>query len=339
MLPLRNWIVAAICASLAWVAVVPGAQAADTVTLLNVSYDPTRELYESFNVAFAKYWKAKTGQTVRINQSHGGSGRQARSVIDGLPGDVVTLALAADIDSIAQQGKLLPLNWESRLPNNSAPYTSTIVFLVRKGNPKKIHDWADISRPGIAVITPNPRTSGGARWNYLAAWAWALRQPGGSEQTARDYLTKVFKNVPVLDTGARAATTTFVQRGIGDVLLAWENEALLAIKELGPGKVEIVVPSISILAEPSVTVVDRVALKHGTREVATEYLKYLYSKEGQEIVARNYYRPRDTQIAAKYAAQHPNLNLVTIQELGGWAKVQQMHFGKDGYFERIYAQH
>ena len=339
MIALRKWLVAAIFASLSWVAVVSGAHAADTVTLLNVSYDPTRELYESYNAAFAKYWKAKTGQTVRVNQSHGGSGRQARSVIDGLPGDVVTLALAADIDSIAQQGRLLPLNWESRLPNNSAPYTSTVVFLVRKGNPKKIHDWGDIAKPGIAVITPNPRTSGGARWNYLAGWAWAMHQPGGTEQTARDYLTKVFKNVPVLDTGARAATTTFVQRGIGDVLLAWENEALLAIKELGPGKVEIVVPSISVLAEPSVTVVDKVVLKHGTREVATEYLKYLYSKEGQEIVAKNYYRPRDPEIAAKYAAQYPKLNLVTIQELGGWAKVQQVHFSKDGTFERIYAQH
>ena len=335
----RKWLTVAVTCVLTWGAVAPLAQAADTVTLLNVSYDPTRELYESFNAAFVKYWKAKTGQTVRINQSHGGSGRQARAVIDGLPGDVVTLALAADIDSIAQQGKLLPLNWESRLPNNSAPYTSTIVFLVRKGNPKKIRDWGDLAKPGIAVITPNPRTSGGARWNYLAAWAWALRQPGGSEQTARAYLTQLFKNVPVLDTGARAATTTFVQRGIGDVLLAWENEALLAIKELGPAKVEVVVPSISILAEPSVTVVDKVVLKKGTREVATEYLKYLYSKEGQEIVAKNYYRPRDPEIAAKYAAQYPKLNLVTIQDLGGWTKVQQLHFGAKGIFEQISAQH
>jgi sulfate/thiosulfate transport system substrate-binding protein len=328
----------AIVAALTWTAVTRPVQAADTVTLLNVSYDPTRELYDQFNAAFVKYWKAKTGQTVRINQSHGGSGRQARAVIDGLPGDVVTLALAADIDSIAQRGKLLPLNWESRLPNNSAPYTSTIVFLVRKGNPKGIKDWADLAKPGVAVITPNPRTSGGARWNYLAAWAWALRQPGGNEQTARAYLSKVLKNVPVLDTGARAATTTFVQRGIGDVLLAWENEALLAIKELGPGKVQIVVPSVSVLAEPSVTVVDKVVLKHGTREVATEYLKYLYSKEGQDIVAKNYYRPRDPDVAAKYAAQYPKLNLVSIQELGGWAKVQQAHFGRAGIFEQISAQ-
>jgi sulfate transport system substrate-binding protein len=275
---------------------------------------------------------------VRVNQSHGGSGRQARSVIDGLPADVVTLALAADIDSIAQQAKLLPLNWESRLPNNSAPYTSTIVFLVRKGNPKKIADWPDLAKPGISVITPNPRTSGGARWNYLAAWAWAIKQPGGSDETAREYLKKVFANVPVLDTGARASTTTFVQRGIGDVLLAWENEALLAIKELGPNGVQIVFPSISILAEPPVTVVDKVVLSRGTREVATEYLKYLYSKEGQEIVAKNYYRPRDPEIAAKYADQYPQMNLVTIQDLGGWAQVQQTHFSKNGTFEQISAQ-
>ena len=336
---LRKWLGAAVAAALMWGALAPFAQAADSVTLLNVSYDPTRELYEAYNAAFAKYWKAKTGQAVRVNQSHGGSGRQARAVIDGLPGDIVTLALAADIDSIAQQAKLLPLNWESRLPNNSAPYTSTIVFLVRKGNPKNIRDWGDIVKPGVAVVTPNPRTSGGARWNYLAAWAWAVRQPGGNEQTARAYLTQVFKNVPVLDTGARAATTTFVQRGIGDVLLAWENEALLAVKMLGSDKLQVVVPSVSILAEPSVTVVDKVVLKKGTREVATEYLKYLYSKEGQEIVAKNYYRPRDPEVAARYAAQYPKLNLVTIQDLGGWAKVQQTHFGRTGIFEQISAQH
>jgi len=336
---LKKWLGAAIVAAIVVAGAGPQAHAADSVTLLNVSYDPTRELYESFNTAFAKYWKARTGQTVRVNQSHGGSGRQARSVIDGLPGDVVTLALAADIDSIAQQGKLVPVNWESRLPNNSAPYTSTIVFLVRKGNPKKIRDWGDIAKPGISVITPNPRTSGGARWNYLAGWAWALHQPGGNDQTARDYLTRMFRNVPVLDTGARASTTTFVQRGIGDVLLAWENEALLAIKELGPNKVEIIVPSVSVLAEPSVTVVDKVVLRRGTREVATEYLKYLYSKEGQEIVAKNYYRPRDPGVAAKYAAQYPKLNLVTIQELGGWAKVQQVHFARNGVFEQITTLH
>jgi sulfate/thiosulfate-binding protein len=308
---------------------------AANVTLLNVSYDPTRELYTDFNAAFAKYWKAKTGDNVRVNQSHGGSGRQARSVIDGLPADVVTLALAVDVDAVATQGKQLPINWQSRLPNNSAPYTSTIVFLVRKGNPKKIKDWGDLAKPGIGVITPNPKTSGGARWNYLAAWAWALHQPGGNDATAKEFLAKVFKNVPVLDTGARGSTTTFVQRGIGDVLLAWENEALLAIKELGPDKVEIVVPSISILAEPSVAVVDRNVLRKGTREVATEYLKYLYSKQGQEIVAKNYYRPRDEQVAAKYAAQYPKLKLVTIADFGGWARVQKLHFGDKGVFDQI----
>jgi sulfate/thiosulfate-binding protein len=307
------------------------------VTLLNVSYDPTRELYAEFNAAFAKYWKAKTGDDVRVNQSHGGSGRQARSVIDGLPADVVTLALAVDVDAVATQGKQLPINWQSRLPNNSAPYTSTIVFLVRKGNPRKIRDWSDLARSGIGVITPNPKTSGGARWNYLAAWAWALQQPGGTDATAKQFLTKVFKNVPVLDTGARGSTTTFVQRGIGDVLLAWENEALLAIKELGADKVEIVVPSVSILAEPSVAVVDKNVLRKGTREVATEYLKYLYSKEGQEIVAKNYYRPRDATVAAKYAAQYPQLKLVTIQEFGGWAKAQKLHFGDKGLFDQITA--
>jgi len=307
------------------------------VTLLNVSYDPTRELYADYNAAFAKYWKAKTGDDVKVNQSHGGSGKQARSVIDGLPADVVTLALAGDVDAVATQGKLLPLNWETRLPNNSAPYTSTIVFLVRKGNPKNIKDWGDIVKPGIAVITPNPKTSGGARWNYLAGWAWALKQPGGNEASAKEYTRKLFKNVPVLDTGARGSTTTFVQRGIGDVLLAWENEALLAIKELGPDKVEIVVPSISILAEPSVAVVDKVVLRRGTREVAQAYLQYLYSKEGQEIAAKNYYRPRDAEIAAKYDAQYPKLNLVTIQDFGGWAKVQKLHFGDGGVFDQIYA--
>jgi sulfate/thiosulfate transport system substrate-binding protein len=334
-----KWLAAVVFAALTLTAAGPQAIAAGgSVTLLNVSYDPTRELYDDFNAAFAKYWKAKTGQTVRINQSHGGSGRQARSIIDGLPGDIVTLALAADIDSIAQQGKLVPVNWESRLPHNSAPYTSTIVFLVRKGNPKKIRDWADLTKPGISVITPNPRTSGGARWNYLAAWAWAMKQPGATEQTAREYLRKVLKNVPVLDTGARASTTTFVQRGIGDVLLAWENEALLAIEKIGSDKVEVIVPSVSVLAEPPVTVVDQVVLKRGTREVATEYLKYLYSKEGQEIVAKNYYRPRDPDVAAKYAKQYPNLNLVTIRDLGGWAKVQQVHFGKNGTFEQISTQ-
>jgi sulfate transport system substrate-binding protein len=313
------------------------AQAAE-VSLLNVSYDPTRELYVDFNKAFAEYWKKKTGDTVTIKQSHGGSGRQARSVIDGLAADVVTLALAADVDAIATNGKLLPQNWEERLPNNSAPYTSTIVFLVRKGNPKKIKDWGDLVRPGIGVITPNPKTSGGARWNYLAAWAWARKQPGGSDATAKEFVSKLFKNVPVLDTGARGSTTTFVQRGIGDVALSWENEAWLAIKELGPDKVEIVIPSISILAEPSVSVVDKVVLRRGTRTVAEEYLKYLYTPEGQEIAARNYYRPRNPEVAARHGELFPKLELVTIKDFGGWAKAQKEHFGDGGVFDQIYAQ-
>ena len=307
------------------------------VTLLNVSYDPTRELYVDYNAAFARYWKAKTGQDVKINQSHGGSGKQARSVIDGLSADVVTLALAADIDAVATQGKLLPINWASRLADNSSPYTSTIVFLVRKGNPKGIKDWNDLIRPGIQVITPNPKTSGGARWNYLAAWGWALKQPGGSDATAREFVRKLYKNVPVLDTGSRGSTTTFVQRGLGDVLVAWENEALLAIKELGSDKLQIVVPTVSVLAEPPVAVVDKVVLRRGTREVAQAYLQYLYSKEGQEIVAKNYYRPRDAGVAAKYAAQYPKLNLVTIADFGGWAKVQPTHFAEGGVFDQIYS--
>jgi len=334
---IKNWIARlAPGALVALLAVQPQAHAA-TVTLLNVSYDPTRELYVDYNAEFAKYWKAKTGQDVKINQSHGGSGKQARSVIDGLSADIVTLALAADIDAIAAKGKLLPLNWQSRLPNNSAPYTSTIVFLVRKGNPKHIKDWGDLVKPGISVITPNPKTSGGARWNYLAGWAWALKQPGGSDATAKEYVRKLYKNVPVLDTGARGSTTTFVQRNIGDVLLAWENEALLAIKELGPDKVEIVVPSISILAEPSVAVVDKVVLRRGTREVAQAYLQHLYTKEGQEIVAKNYYRPRDAAVAAKYEKLFPKVHLVTIADFGGWAKAQQLHFGDGGVFDQIVA--
>ena len=306
-------------------------------SLLNVSYDPTREFYDDYNELFAKHWKAKTGEDVSIKQSHGGSGKQARTVIDGLPADVVTLALAGDIDAIAANAKLLPVNWQSRLPHNSSPYTSTIVFLVRKGNPKNIKDWGDLAKPGISVITPNPKTSGGARWNYLAAWAWALKQPGGSEATAKDYLRKLFKNVPVLDTGARGSTTTFVQRGIGDVLLAWENEAFLSIRELGPDKVEMVVPSLSILAEPPVTVVDKVVLRRGTREVATEYLKYLYTPEAQDLIARNYYRPIDPQVAAKYEKQFPKVNLVTIQDFGGWATAQKVHFADKGVFDQIYA--
>ncbi|HKU12896.1 MAG TPA: sulfate ABC transporter substrate-binding protein [Steroidobacteraceae bacterium] len=309
---------------------------ADT-TLLNVSYDPTRELYVQYNAAFAKYWKGKTGETITIKQSHAGSGKQARTVIDGLPADVVTLALAGDIDAIATNGKLLPVNWQTRLPHNSAPYTSTIVFLVRKGNPKNIKDWGDLVRPGISVITPNPKTSGGARWNYLAGWAWAKQQPGGNDATAKDYVRKLFKNVPVLDTGARGSTTTFVQREIGDVLLAWENEAFLSIKELGPDKVQIVVPSLSILAEPPVAVVDKVVLRRGTREAATEYLKYLYTPEAQEIIAQNFYRPIDPQVAAKHASQFPKLKLVTIADFGGWAAAQKQHFADGGVFDQIYA--
>jgi sulfate transport system substrate-binding protein len=307
------------------------------VTLLNVSYDPTRELYEDFNQQFAAYWKGKTGQEVTIRQSHGGSGKQARSVIDGLGADVVTLALAYDIDQIADKAGLLPANWQSRLPDNSSPYTSTIVLLVRKGNPKRIKDWGDLARPGISVITPNPKTSGGARWNYLAAWAWALRQPGGSEASAKDFVTKLYTNVPVLDAGARGSTTTFVERGIGDVLIAWENEALLAVKELGPDKVEIVVPSLSILAEPPVAVVDKVAGKHGTKTVAQAYLEYLYTDAGQEIVAKHYYRPRNAAVAAKYASQFPKVNLVTVDDVfGGWKKAHEAHFADGALFDQIY---
>jgi sulfate transport system substrate-binding protein len=311
------------------------AYAAD-VTLLNVSYDPTRELYQDFNQAFAKQWKARTGDNVTIKQSHGGSGKQARSVIDGLPADVVTLALAYDIDEIANQG-LLARDWQKRLPHNSSPYTSTIVFLVRKGNPKGIKDWGDLVKPGVSVITPNPKTSGGARWNHLAAWGYALKQPGGSEAGAKEFISKLYKNVPVLDTGARGATTTFVERGIGDVLLAWENEALLAIKELGPDKVEIVAPSVSILAEPPVAVVDKTADKRGTRKVAEAYLQHLYSDEGQEIAAQNYYRPISDKVAKKYAAQFPKVNLFTIEEVaGGWTKAQKTHFADGGVFDQIY---
>jgi sulfate/thiosulfate transport system substrate-binding protein len=305
------------------------------ITLLNVSYDPTRELYTDFNKAFAEHWKQKTGQELRIDQSHGGSGKQARSVIDGLQADVVTLALAADIDAIAVKGKLLPLNWQSLLPDNSSPYTSTIVLLVRKGNPKGIHDWGDLARPGVSVITPNPKTSGGARWNYLAAWSWARSQPGGNDTTAREFVTRLYANVPVLDTGARGSTTTFVQRGLGDVLIAWENEALLALRELGADKFEVVVPSVSILAEPPVAVVDKVALARGTRDVASAYLTYLYSKEAQEIIARNFYRPRDPEVAARYAAQFPQLKLSTIADFGGWQQAQQTHFSDGGVFDQI----
>ncbi|MEO8223194.1 MAG: sulfate ABC transporter substrate-binding protein [Gammaproteobacteria bacterium] len=321
----------------AWLALVSGAGEAANVTLLNVSYDPTRELYQDYNRAFASYWKARTGDTVTVRQSHGGSGKQARSVIDGLPADVVTLALAYDIDAIAANAKTLPANWQSRLPDNSAPYTSTIVFLVRKGNPKRIRDWGDLAGPGISVITPNPKTSGGARWNYLAAWAWAMHQPDATEASARAYLAKLFGNVPVLDSGARAATTTFAQRGIGDVLVSWENEAFLAREALGDGKFEIVVPTLSILAEPPVTVIDAVALRKGTRDVADAYLKYLYSPVAQEIIAKHYFRPRDPAVAARYAARFPKVNLVTIADLGGWAQVHRKHFAERGTFDQIYA--
>jgi len=317
---------------------VGSAASAKEITLLNVSYDPTRELYVDFNKSFAEYWKKKTGDDVKISQSHNGSGRQARAVIDGLSADVVTLALAADIDAIATNGKLLPINWEERLPDHSSPYTSTIVFLVRKGNPKHIKDWGDLVREGVSVITPNPKTSGGARWNYLAAWAWARKQPGGNDATAREFVKKLYQHVPVLDTGARGSTTTFAQRGIGDVAISWENEAWLATRELGPDKIEIVIPSISILAEPPVAVVDKVVLRRGTRTVAEEYLKYLYSPEGQEIAARNYYRPRDPQVAAKHQELFPKLELVTIKDFGGWGKAQKEHFGEGGVFDQIYAQ-
>jgi sulfate transport system substrate-binding protein len=309
---------------------------AQSATLLNVSYDPTRELYDEYNAAFARHWKEKTGVTVTIKQSHGGSGKQARTVIDGLAADVVTLALAFDVDALAVQGKLIPANWQARLPHNSAPYTSTIVLLVRKGNPKKILDWGDLARPGVSVITPNPKTSGGARWNYLAAWAWALKQPGGSEASAEAFLGKLYKNVPVLDTGARGSLTTFAQRGIGDVFISWENEAFLAQKEMGKDKFDIVVPSVSILAEPPVTVVDKNALRKGTAELARAYLEYLYSKEAQEIIAKHHYRPRDTEIAAKYANVFPKVNLVTIADFGGWAKAQKEHFADGGRFDKIY---
>ena len=307
------------------------------VTLLNVSYDPTRELYEDMNAAFAKAWAAKTGQKVTINQSHGGSGKQARSVIDGLEADVVTLALSGDIDAISAKGDLLPVNWQKRLPRNSSPYTSTIVFVVRTGNPRRIRDWDDLVRPGIAVITPNPKTSGGARWNYLAAWGYALKKPGGSDETARDFLTRLFGNVPVLDAGARGATTTFAERGLGDVLIAWENEAFLLTKEIGRDRFEIVVPSVSILAEPPVALVDRNADKHGTRAAAQAYLDFLYTEEAQAIAAKHHYRPGSPKVAAAYAGAFPKVSLFTIGDVfGGWRKAQKAHFDDGGTFDRIY---
>ena len=313
-----------------------GAAAAKDVELLNVSYDPTRELYVEYNAAFAKYWQVKTGDTVTIKQSHGGSGKQARAVIDGLRADVVTLALAGDIDPISEVAHLIPVDWQKRLPHNASPYTSTIVFLVRKGNPQKIKDWDDLVKPGVSVITPNPKTSGGARWNYLAAWEFAKRKNGGDEQ-AKEFIAKLFKNVPVLDSGARGSTTTFVQRGIGDVLISWENEAYLALKEFGTDKFEIVTPSLSILAEPPVSVVDKVAKKKGTTEVATAYLEYLYSAEGQDIAGKNFYRPIDPKAAAKYAGQFAPVQLFTIDEaFGGWSKAQKTHFADGGTFDQIY---
>jgi sulfate/thiosulfate transport system substrate-binding protein len=308
-----------------------------TVELLNVSYDPTRELYQDFNAAFARHWQEKTGQAVAVKQPHGGSGSQARTVIDGNEADIVTLALAYDVDEIHEKSGALPADWQGRLPDNSAPYTSTIVFLVRKDNPKGIRDWDDLAGPGVAVITPNPKTSGGARWNYLAAWAYGLKNSDGSEDKARELVSRIFKNVPVLDSGARGSTTTFVQRGIGDVLIAWENEAFLAINELGKDKFEIVVPSVSILAEPPVTVIDRVVDKRGTRAVAQAYLEYLYTEEGQEIAARHYYRPRLPSVAAGYAEQFPSLGLVTIDDtFGGWQAAQTTHFADSGIFDQIY---
>ena len=305
------------------------------VVILNASYDPTREFYEDINPAFAREWQRRTGQKVRISQSHGGSGRQARAVIDGLPADVVTLALAGDIDAIATRGRLLPANWEQRLPHNSAPYVSTIVFLVRAGNPKNIRDWGDLVRDDVQVVTPNPKTSGGARWNYLAAWAWAERQPGGSSETAREFVRRLYANVPVLDTGARGSLTTFAQREIGDVFISWENEAHLALGEMKQQHFEIVVPSVSILAEPPVAVIDKVALRRGTRDVAEAYLNFLYSPEGQEIAAQNHYRPRDPAILAKYADRFAQVELVTIEHFGGWTQAQADHFATGALFDQI----
>jgi len=315
----------------------PSAGLGEPIRLLNVSYDPTREFYQQCNQAFVKQYKTKTGEEVVIDQSHGGSGKQARSLIDGLAVDVVTLALAADIDALHSHGNLVPEDWQKRLPNNSSPYISTINFLVRKGNPKGIKDWDDLVRPGVQVITPNPKTSGGARWNFLAAWGYALKKNGNDEAKAKEFVTRLYKNVPVLDSGARGATTTFVQRGLGDVLIAWENEAFLSLKEFGPDKFEIVNPAISILAEPPVSIVDKVVDEKGTREAASAYLQYLYSPEGQEIAAKNFYRPRASEVAAKYAAQFPKIELFTIDEVfGGWTKTQKTYFDDGGVFDQIY---
>ena len=314
----------------------PIAASAKEVTLLNVSYDPTRELYVNYNAAFSKYWQAKTGDTVKVNQSHGGSGKQARSIIDGLQADVATLALAYDVDQLYDKAKLIPKDWQTRLPNNSTPYTSTIVFLVRKGNPKHLNTWDDLVKPGIGIVPANPKTSGGARWTYLAAYGQALKAPGGNDAKAKEYITKFYKNAAVLDSGARGATTTFVERGIGDVLVGWENEAYLALKE-DAGKFEVVVPPVSILAEPPVTVVDKFAKKHGTEKVAEAYLNYLYSNEGQEIIAKNFYRPRNAAVLKKYESQYVKVDLFTIDNVfGGWTKAQKTHFSDGGIFDQIY---
>jgi sulfate transport system substrate-binding protein len=333
---MRHWTRRSLLAALA-----PAIVLADsaTVTLLNASYDPTRELYEAVNAAFISQWRAQTGQRLEIRQSHGGSGRQARAIVEGLQADVATLALAYDLDALYRLGKLIPADWARRLPFNSAPYTSIIVFLVRRGNPKNIRDWNDLIRPGISVVTPNPKSSGGARWNYLAAWSYALRQPGGTDSSAKAYVEKLFQQVPVLDSGARGATITFADRGIGDVLLAWENEALLAKKQIGHDTFEIIIPSISILAEPPVTVVDKIVDQRGTRKVAEAYLKFLYTKQGQKIIADNFYRPRDAEVAAGYAAQFPSARLTTIDDtFGGWAAAQAKHFDDGGTFDQIYGQ-
>ena len=317
-----------------------GTAPARDITLLNVSYDPTRELYQEVNAAFAAAWKAKSQDTVSVKASHGGSGKQARAVIDGLEADVVTLALAHDIDEIAARARLLPADWQQRLPHRSTPYTSTAIFLVRKGNPKGIRDWGDLARPGLAVVTPNPKTSGGARWSYLAAYGWALRQPNGSDASARDFVARLYRNVPVLDSGARGSTVTFAKRDIGDVLIAWENEAHLALQEFGAQKFEIVYPPSSILAEPPVALIDKVVDKHGTRAVAQAYLEFLYTPQAQEIAARHHYRPIDAQVGARYAAQFPKLALFTIDEVfGGWAKAQKTHFADGGVFDQIYTKH
>ena len=327
---IKTWLPAALLASL----IISSNASADRV-LLNVSYDPTRELYQEFNASFIKQWQAKTGEKVAVRQSHGGSGKQARSVIDGLEADVVTLALANDINAIAEKAKLLPEDWQKRLARNSTPYTSTIIFLVRKGNPKGVKDWNDLARPGVSVVTPNPKTSGGAQWNYLAAWEYGKRNFG--EARAKEFVADIYKNVPVLDSGARGSTTTFVERGVGDVFISWENEAFLAIKEYGPGKFEMVVPSLSILAEPPVAIVDKVVDKRGTRDLAEAYLQYLYSEEGQEIAAKNFYRPSNQKVAAKYAKQFPAMMLFRIDEaFGGWKNAHKTHFSDGGTFDQIY---